>query len=63
MNTSADRIPDVLTVKEAAHYLRVSEMTVLRLAAQGTIPGVKIGRQWRFEKEVILNLVRAAVRS
>lgn len=49
---------DILTVKETAIYLRLSEMTVLRLAGQGTIPGVKIGRQWRFERAVITNLVK-----
>ncbi len=50
--------PSILTVREAAHYLRISEMTVLRLANQGFIPGAKIGRQWRFPKDTILNLVR-----
>lgn len=49
---------NVLTVKDTAVYLRLSEMTVLRLAGQGLIPGVKIGRQWRFQKEVILNLLK-----
>lgn len=48
----------VLTVKEAAEYLRFSESTILRLANQGFIPGAKIGRQWRFSKETILNLVK-----
>jgi excisionase family DNA binding protein len=55
---AAREVPDILTVKEAAVYLRISEMTVLRLAGQGAIPGVKIGRQWRFQKETIVNLVR-----
>ena len=51
-------IPLVLTVKDAAEYLRVSEATILRLAVQGNIPGAKIGRQWRFSKETILNLIK-----
>lgn len=49
---------EVFTVKEAAEYLRISEMTVLRLANQGFLPGAKIGRQWRFSKEAILTLIR-----
>ena len=32
-----------LTVKEAAEYLRVSERTVRRWAAENMIPSVKIG--------------------
>lgn len=58
-----EMINEILTVKEAAAYLRLSEMTVLRLANQGRIRGAKIGRQWRFEKDAILKLVREAVRS
>lgn len=52
------KIPLVLTAKEAAEYLRFSEATILRLANQGAIPGSKIGRQWRFSQETILNLVK-----
>ncbi|MBI3317267.1 MAG: helix-turn-helix domain-containing protein [Candidatus Omnitrophica bacterium] len=48
----------VMTVKDTALYLRLSEMTILRLAQQGIIPGAKIGRQWRFAKESILELVK-----
>ena len=48
----------ILTLQEAAEYLRLSEMTVLRLANQGIIPGAKIGRQWRFTQEAILELVK-----
>ena len=47
----------VFTVKDAAHYLKLSEMTILRLANQGLIPGAKIGRQWRFSKEAVIGLI------
>lgn len=49
---------NVLTVKEAALCLRLSESTVLRLAAKGILPGAKLGRQWRFSRESILDLIR-----
>ena len=49
----------VMTVKDAAMYLRLSEMTVLRLANRGLIPGAKVGRQWRFAREAILSLVKS----
>lgn len=57
METSVKQNHPVFTVKEAADYLRLSEMTILRLAQKGTIPGSKIGRQWRFSREVLINLV------
>ena len=44
------QFPDVLTVDEAARYLRVSKDVLKRLAAQGKIPGRKIDRHWRFLK-------------
>jgi excisionase family DNA binding protein len=41
----------IMTVQEAARYLRVSSTLVRRLARQGEIPGTQVGRQWRFAKE------------
>lgn len=38
----------VLTTEEAAAFLRVSTKTVLQLASQGSLPGRKVGRAWRF---------------
>lgn len=49
---------NILTVKDTARYLRLSEMTVLRLTNQGMIPGVKFGRQWRYDKEKINQLIQ-----
>ena len=36
---------DVLTAKEAAAYLRIDTLKLYRLARQGKIPAVKIGRR------------------
>lgn len=58
MNPSELGQDPILTVKEAAHYLKVSEMTILRLANQGLICGAKVGRQWRFPREAVMRLVR-----
>jgi excisionase family DNA binding protein len=38
---------DLLTLDEAAAYLRVHRRTMGRLLRQGAVPGTKIGRQWR----------------
>lgn len=37
-----------LTAPEVGEMLRVSADTVRRRATAGEIPGVRIGRQWRF---------------
>lgn len=58
MNSSVKNPPHVLTVKEVAQYLKLSEMTILRLANQGTIPGTKFGRQWRFSSDIIFDMIR-----
>lgn len=42
-----------LTVKEVATYLRLSEITVYRLAESKNLPGRKHGKQWRFPKSEI----------
>src|SRR2546430_3530817 len=37
----------LMTVKELAAYLNLNERTVLKLAAEGPLPAVKVGNQWR----------------
>lgn len=44
---------DLLTTKELAEYLRLNERTILKLASQGELPGVRLGNQWRFRRAVI----------
>ena len=41
---------DVLTPRQAAELLQMSEHTILDLAAEGRIPAKKVGRQWRFSR-------------
>lgn len=39
---------EVLTIKEVAEYLKVTERTIYRLAAAKKIPAFKVGGTWRF---------------
>lgn len=39
---------DVMTIRELAAYLKMAEKTLYRLAAEGTVPGFKVGGSWRF---------------
>ena len=45
--------PELMTVSELAEYLRLNERTVLKLAANGELPGVRLGNQWRFRRSVV----------
>ena len=44
---------EILTLKEVAKYLKLAEKTAYRLAADGELPGFKVGGSWRFTKEDI----------
>ena len=44
---------EIMTAQEVANYLRLAEATVYKLAQAGDIPAVRVGRAWRFKKELI----------
>ena len=41
---------DIMTIREVAEYLKLTEKTAYRLAADGKLPGFKVGGAWRFKK-------------
>ncbi len=43
----------VLTIKQIAEYLNVTERTIYNLLQRGELPGFKVGMAWRFRKEDI----------
>ena len=49
------RGPDVLTLPQLAELLQVDEKTVRSLATAGDLPGRKLGRQWRFSRQAVLD--------
>ena len=48
---------DILTIKEVAVYLKLTEKTAYRLTAEGKIPGFKVGGSWRFKMVDIENWI------
>ena len=42
---------EILTLKEVAEYLKLAEKTAYRLAAEGKLPGFKVGGSWRFKRQ------------
>ena len=47
-------LPDVLTPAQAAELLQVSEEEVTQVAKAGTLPGRRIGEQWRFSRPALI---------
>jgi len=50
---------DILTIKQVADYLKVTERTIYRLAAGKQIPAFKVGGSWRFRKADIDSWIAA----
>ena len=47
------REANILTLAEAAQYIRVSAKTMRQLARDGRVPGRKVGREWRFLRSAL----------
>jgi excisionase family DNA binding protein len=45
--------PAIWTVHDVAVYLRISDAKVYRLVKQKQIPVVRIGKTWRFRKDLL----------
>ena len=46
---------EVMSADEAAVYLDISKPKLIKLASDGQIPGVKVGRSWKFSFSVLEN--------
>lgn len=46
-------VREVMTVKQLAEYLQLSEMTIYKLANSSSILATKVGRCWRFRKQLV----------
>lgn len=53
LQKSAYMEDEILTIKEVAAYLKLTEKTAYRLAAEKVIPGFKVGGSWRFDRKDI----------
>jgi len=54
-NKTVTRHP-VMSIEEVAEYLKISVPTIYRMVRRGQLPGIKLGRQWRFRQADIYNL-------
>jgi excisionase family DNA binding protein len=53
---------DIMTIREVAEYLKLTDKTAYRLAAEGKLPGFKVGGAWRFRKGDIDEWIEARKR-
>jgi excisionase family DNA binding protein len=47
--------PDVLTVAQLAEWLQVEPEAIAELADNGELPGRRLGGEWRFAREAVLD--------
>jgi excisionase family DNA binding protein len=52
-------VEDVLTPDEAAELLRSEAATVIQMAEDGTLPGRKVGDEWRFARSALMRWLGA----
>lgn len=60
--TPNNREGEILTIREVAEYLKITERTVYRLAAAKLIPAFKVGGAWRFRIVDIDNWIAAQLK-
>jgi len=46
-------VGQILTVKELAKYLKLTEVTIYNYVKDGKIPARRVGNRWRFDKDKI----------
>jgi excisionase family DNA binding protein len=44
---------EIMTIQELAAYLQIGADKLYKLAQTGKIPAAKVGRTWRFRKDLI----------
>jgi excisionase family DNA binding protein len=48
-----DEKVSIMNVHDVASYLRLSEAKVYRLAKEGSVPSFRLGKSWRFRRDLI----------
>lgn len=51
-------MPDIITVKQLAEFLQISELTVKRAIKSKELEAFKVGRDWRVEKESVMKWIK-----
>lgn len=49
---------EIMTIREVAEFLKLTEKTAYRLVSEDKLPGFKVGGSWRFRKSEIDQWIR-----
>ena len=52
---------DIMTLDDLAAYIKLSKSSLYKLCQAGKVPGTKVGRHWRFHKDVIDAWIKTGV--
>jgi excisionase family DNA binding protein len=52
-----------MTVHDVADYLRLNEAKVYRMAKEGHVPAIRMGKTWRFKRDLIDDWIRRETES
>jgi len=44
---------EIMTIEDVAKYLKLKPQTIYTWAQKGKIPAAKIGKEWRFRKDLV----------
>lgn len=44
---------EIMTIEEVANYLKMKPQTIYTWAQNGKIPAAKIGKEWRFRRDLV----------
>jgi excisionase family DNA binding protein len=48
-----ESLPPILTIAQVSRHTGMPEIDVRRLAREGLIPALKLGRQWRVKRDLL----------
>ena len=54
-----EKIEPLMTLMEVCEWLRIDNQVIRKLAREKKIPGRKIGKAWRFDREELKRWVQA----
>ncbi len=57
----ADAPDTIMNLDDLAAYVKLSKSSLYKLCQAGKVPGTKIGRTWRFHKDVIDTWIKTGV--
>jgi excisionase family DNA binding protein len=50
---TSNNTPEVLSIRQCAAYLGISQDALYKYVAEGKIPAFKLGNRWKFKRSVL----------